>query len=58
MFLVPQTVFALWGSGVFKAGDCPPGFPASWTFPDIRGHGKSLKNNEFISIFKKNEAGA
>ena len=26
--------------------------------PDIPGHGKSLKNNEFISFFKKNGAGA
>ena len=55
---IPQTVLALWGSGVFKAGDCPPGFPASRTFADIPGHGKSLKNNEFINIFKKNGAGA
>ena len=33
---IPQTVLALWGSGVFKAGDCDPGFPASRTFSDTQ----------------------
>ena len=36
--VVPQTVLALWGSGVFKAGDCAPRFPASRTFPDTENH--------------------
>ena len=43
----PQTVLALWGSGVFKAGEGNP-----------PGHGKPLKNYEFLSIFKKAGAGA
>ena len=34
----PQTVLALWGSGVFKAGDPMSGFPASRTFPDTENH--------------------
>ena len=36
--IIPQTVLALWGSGVFKAGDCTSGFPASRTFPDTENH--------------------
>ena len=36
--IFPQTVLALWGSGVFKAGDPNPGFPASRTFPDTENH--------------------
>ena len=46
MQVIPQTVLALWGSGVLKAGECMPGFPASWTFPDT-----------VISFFKKYGAG-
>ena len=37
-FFFPQTVLALWGSGVFKAGEWMPGFPASRTFPDMENH--------------------
>ena len=33
-------------------------YPRIPRLPDIPGHGKSLKNNEFINIFKKNGAGA
>ena len=33
-----QTVLALWSSGVFKAGDPMPGFPASGTFLDTENH--------------------
>ena len=35
-------MLALWGSGVFKAGDPTPGFPASWTFPDTENHEKTM----------------
>ena len=38
IYEIPQTVLALWGSGVFKAGDCTSGFPASRTFPDTENH--------------------
>ena len=37
---IPQTVLALWGSGVFKAGEGAPEFPTSWTFPDTGNHWK------------------
>ena len=47
--VIPQTVLALWGSGVFKAGDPPPGFPASRTFADIRGHGEN-RSDEPTSV--------
>ena len=35
---IPQTVLALWGSGVFKAGEPGSRFPASRTFPDTANH--------------------
>ena len=48
-------MLALWGSGVFKAGDPTPGFPASRTFADIPGHGQSLKTMSLLTFSKKME---
>ena len=50
--LFPQTVLALWGSGVFKAGDPNPGFPASRTFPDTENHQKTMS---LVTFSKKME---
>ena len=44
--IVPQTVLALLGSGVLKAGDPDPGFPASWTR-------KIIKKQWAFKLFQK-----
>ena len=49
---IPQTVLALRGSGGFK------GWLKVAASDRLGAHGKSLKNNEFLSFFKKNGAGA
>ena len=45
-------MLALWGSGVFKAGECVPGFPASRTFPDTENHYKTMS---LLTFSKKME---
>ena len=45
-------MLALWGSGVFKAGEGNPGFPASRTFPDTENHQKTMS---LLTFSKKME---